>query len=498
MVLPSKNNSEQVLSKMAVNFNSGEDSSYFLGWKAYNKDDNPHFHPYAEIEQNYNGVIQMGLAENQLSSDLIEEWIKRNPDAAICVEDGIKSIFRALFQDYHGLIEFRQLVARFMEKVRGGRVRFDSNLVLTAGATGANETIIFCTDNPGDAFLVPTPYYAAGDRDLKWRTRAEILPICHCSSNNFKITSKAKEAYEKAQSKYKAKKLDLNVKGLIMTNPSNPLGTTTLDRDTLKKISTFIDQKNIHLVCDEIYAATVFKAKTVSIADILLDDHVNQDLVHILYSLSKDLGLPGFRVVIVYSKDEMVVSAATKMSSFGLSSGLYIHTVIRLLQRLGECLVLPLSQTQNLLATMLSDKKFTWNYIKINRERLKRRYEMIINGLKKVGIECLKGNGGLFCWMNLSPFLEKPTKEGELDLWSSIVNEVKLNISPGSSCHCSNPGWFRVCFANMDESMAVQLAMQRLQNFVGEYVADNMEKKQQWKKSRLSLSFRRPSPLVRT
>ncbi|KAL0333810.1 UNVERIFIED_CONTAM: 1-aminocyclopropane-1-carboxylate synthase 7 [Sesamum angustifolium] len=90
---------------------------------------------------------------------------------------------------------------------------------------------------------------------------------------------------------------------------------------------------------------------------------------------------------------------------------------------------------------------------------------MIVDGLKKVGIECLKGNAGLFCWVNMSSFLEEPTKEQELALWKFIVHEVKLNISPGSSCHCSEPGWFRVCFANMSEE-TLEVALRRMHVFM--------------------------------
>jgi 1-aminocyclopropane-1-carboxylate synthase len=39
-------------------------------------------------------------------------------------------------------------------------VAFDpSNIVLTAGATSANEALMFCLADQGDAFLIPTPYY---------------------------------------------------------------------------------------------------------------------------------------------------------------------------------------------------------------------------------------------------------------------------------------------------------------------------------------------------
>ena len=48
-----------VLSKVAVSETHGEDSPYFAGWKAY--DENPY-----DESSNPSGVIQMGLAENQV------------------------------------------------------------------------------------------------------------------------------------------------------------------------------------------------------------------------------------------------------------------------------------------------------------------------------------------------------------------------------------------------------------------------------------------------
>jgi 1-aminocyclopropane-1-carboxylate synthase len=143
-----------LLSKKASCNTHGQDSSYFWGWEEYEKN------PYDEIK-NPDGIIQMGLAENQLSFDLIESWLAKNPDAANFQREG-QSIFRelALFQDYHGLPSFKNAMADFMSENRGNRVSFNPNkLVLTAGATPANETLMFCLADPGDAFLLPTPYY---------------------------------------------------------------------------------------------------------------------------------------------------------------------------------------------------------------------------------------------------------------------------------------------------------------------------------------------------
>ncbi|KAL3009030.1 hypothetical protein AAZX31_07G062900 [Glycine max] len=449
---------QQLLSKIANNDKHGENSPYFDGLKAYDR--NP-FHP----KKNPQGVIQMGLAENQLCFDLIEEWIRNNPKTSICTPEGVHQ-FRniANFQDYHGLREFTNAMANFMSKVRGGRVKFDADRILmSGGATGANELIMFCLADPGDAFMIPTPFYPGFVRDLCWRTGVQLIPV-HCdSSNNFKITREALEVAYK-----KAKEDNINVKGLIITNPSNPLGTT-LDKDTLKSLVSFINEKNIHLVCDEIYAATVFSSPSyVSVAEVIQEmKHCKRDLIHVIYSLSKDMGYPGFRVGIVYSFNDEVVNCGRKMSSFGLVS----------------------TQTQHMLASMLSDEKFVTRFLSENSRRLEQRHDKFMKGLEEVNITRFPSNAGLFCWMNLKCLLEEPTFEAELKLWRVIIHEVKLNVSPGSSFNCSEPGWFRVCFANMDDE-TVDVALNRIRAFVGKETKRPVGFKRWQPNLRLSFSSR--------
>ncbi|KAI4379521.1 hypothetical protein MLD38_005803 [Melastoma candidum] len=426
---------EAPLSKVAESETHGENSPYFAGWKAYDED------PYHELN-NLGGVIQMGLAENQVSFDLLEEYLEAHSEALTWGEGAPGFRENALFQDYHGLQSFRMAMASFMEEIRDGRANFDhERVVITAGATAANELLTFILADPGDALLVPTPYYPGFDRDLRWRTGVEIVPI-HCQScNNFQITSEALErAYEDAAV------MNLKVKGVLISNPSNPLGAT-IGRSTLEMILDFVTEKNIHLVSDEIYSGSAFSSEEfVSVAEVLqARGYRGSERVHIVYSLSKDLGLPGFRVGTIYSYNDRVVTTARRMSSFTLIS----------------------SQTQHMLASMLSDREFTRKYIATNRERLRRRHGKMIDGLRKAGIECSRGNAGLFCWMNLSPLLEESTTEGELELWRVLLKEVKLNISPGCSCHCSEPGWFRVCFANMSEE-TLEVALHRIHSFMNQ------------------------------
>lgn len=163
----------------------------------------------------------------------------------------------------------------------------------------------------------------------------EIVPV-HCSSsNNFRVTKYALE-----DALRRAKKQGIRVKGVLITNPSNPLGRTT-SLEELETLMNFVAGEGIHLVSDEIYSGTVFNSPNfVSAQEVAKGRDDVAGRVHIVYSLSKDLGLPGFRVGAIYSDNEAVVAAATKMSSFGLVS----------------------SHTQYLLSAMLSDKDFTTRY----------------------------------------------------------------------------------------------------------------------------------------
>lgn len=54
----------RLLSEKAACNTHGQDSSYFLGWEEYEKN------PYDEI-LNPKGIIQMGLAENQVRKKVL-------------------------------------------------------------------------------------------------------------------------------------------------------------------------------------------------------------------------------------------------------------------------------------------------------------------------------------------------------------------------------------------------------------------------------------------
>ncbi|XP_075080688.1 1-aminocyclopropane-1-carboxylate synthase 2-like [Nicotiana tabacum] len=84
--------------------------------------------------------------------------------------------------------------------------------------------------------------------------------------------------------------------------------------------------------------------------------------------------------------------------------------------------------------------------------------------------------------MDLRPLLKEPTFDSEMALWKLIINDSKLNVSPGFSFNCPEPGWFRVCFANIDDQ-TVEIALGRIRKLV----ENGVKNKQQWESNNLRL-----------
>jgi aspartate/methionine/tyrosine aminotransferase len=327
-----------------------------------------------------------------------------------------------------GNVSFREQLAAFMSRAFLGRTITAEQLAVLAGAGAVLEVLFHVLADPGDGVLIPTPSYAGFWPDLETRDQLKIVPV-HCTSaEGFRLSTRALEQA--------VAQAGIPIKALLFTTPNNPLGRV-YTREELLEVLDWSTRAGIHVVFDEIYALSVFGERAFVSAASLRPTLGPR--AHVVWAFSKDFGASGLRCGVLWSENQAVLRAVDALSQWASCSG----------------------DTQYLLGQLVADRAFVDGYVTQMQARLRSNYEDVRSALARHAIAHIPAEAGFFVICDLRPWLDEPSFVAEDRLWRRIVDEARVNLTPGAACRIAEPGWFRLCFASAPH-VAVLAAIERV------------------------------------
>ena len=389
-----------------------------------------------EASTNAGGKIPLCIAENVIGwkalSQKLSEISRDNP-----LPDWVAGYTATV-----GHPDFRAALAKFLTQQLGGRSLDPDCLAISAGATGVIETTAFLLGNPGDYAVIPGPAYSvytgdignkAGLRryDLHLGTRADRTGIYRLT------TSDLDRAYADLGNRFRL---------LLLTQPNNPTGQIYLEEDILNAVA-WCEDHDVHCVVNEIYALSTIDQTEPA----LLEDYDSQqvfksclpqlearksDYFHWWYSFSKDFGVSGLRIGVLYSENRALLNAYANYAAPVTTS----------------------NHTQWLLSELLKDGTWITNWMVTERD-ITQSYLRVIRILRRAKIPYQPAVGSLFVWFDLSTYLKEDTDAAWEALWRDLYQQTGVLLTYPLGMGGPRRGWMRLVYscvhqAELDEALS--------------------------------------------
>ena len=411
-----------------------------------------------------NGALQLGVAESQMLEDLLVPALNMPIDIqSDCI----------YYQSTHGRLSCRESMVSYISSLvnlpKSASLDVEG-LVLGAGCNAVLENLCLCLAEPGEAVMIPTPYYAAFEFDLVARANLHVQPVTTQDYHNSKAASNQSvdptiyyptataltAAFDKALQAGHPPRI------LLLSHPHNPLGIC-YPKHVVQECIDWCKSNKVHLVSDEIYAGSVYGGENSgfhSALQLAADEKIRGGeglglgpYIHWVYAMSKDFALSGLRVGVAYSENQEIRLPFQKLNDLCQIS----------------------SQTQVWVETLMKKSGGSndngsglWveNFREENHRRLRARCEALTKCLEECGIPYLQPTAGLFCWVDLSRYLpsEGDDSERERSLYLEMVQNFGLLLTPGNSMRNEKPGFFRIVFTAASDH-EFELGLERLRQF---------------------------------
>lgn len=264
------------------------------------------------------------------------------------------------------------------------------DIFISSGASEAIELCLTALLNPGDNVLTPFPGYP-----LYTAVQAKL----DVPENPYYLDEENNWMPDPDDIR---KKINSRTKAIVLINPNNPTGSVC-SKELLMEIIKIAEEKNLLVLCDEIYDKILYDGvKHISLASL------NHDLPVITFNgVSKSYVAPGFRIgwgIISGNKD--------KLSGF--------LTALNKLLRARLCACTPL------MASVKAALDGPQDHLPALMKTMTVRRDMTVNMLNEIeGISCVKPTGAFYAFPKLDV-------KDDAEYVKNLIMETGVVVVPGS------------------------------------------------------------------
>ncbi|WP_085496886.1 aminotransferase class I/II-fold pyridoxal phosphate-dependent enzyme [Paenibacillus aquistagni] len=300
-----------------------------------------------------------------------------------------------------GMPELREAIAEYLD--RSFQIQYDpgKEMIVTVGGSEAIDLALRALVEPGDEILIPEPCYISYSPIVSIGGGVPV-GIETFAKDGFKLTA---ESLQKA--------ITPNSKVLILCYPSNPTGGIMTREDWLP-IAKIIEENDLIVISDEIYAELTYDQKHVSFASL----PGMKDRTILVSGFSKAFAMTGWRMGYVCAHEELT-QAMLKIHQYTVMCAPVMGQVAAL-----EALKHGLDEKDRMV------------------ESYNMRRRLVVKGFRDIGLDCHEPQGAFYAF----PSIQSTGLTSE-EFATRLLYEAKVAAVPGNVFGQGGEGFLRCSYA---------------------------------------------------
>ncbi|MDR2889191.1 MAG: aminotransferase class I/II-fold pyridoxal phosphate-dependent enzyme [Lachnospiraceae bacterium] len=363
---------------------------------------------FFDIVSEMEDAISLGVGE----PDFDTPWHIRD-EGIYSLEKG-----RTFYTSNAGLKELRQEISHYIKRTQGLSYDANKEVVVTVGGSEAIDIALRAMINPGDEVLIPQPSFVSYE---PCTILAGAVPVI--------INLKAENEFRLTPEELRAVITD-KTKVLFMPFPNNPTGAI-MEKSDLEAIAQIVEEHDLFVISDEIYAELTYKGKHISIASL----PGMQERTVLINGFSKAYAMTGWRLGYACAP-ELIMTQMIKIHQFAIMC----------------------APTTSQYAAIEAIKNGDDDVAKM-RESYNQRRRYLMHAFEEMGLTCFEPFGAFYVFPCIKEFGMSSD-----EFAGRFLAEEKVAAVPGTAFGDCGEGFLRMSYASSMDNL--KLAMDRLKNFV--------------------------------